>query len=77
VDVRIGLVYSPQPLEVELADDADVDALKEEVAAALADDGTVLWLTDKRGNQIAVNGARVTYITLGSGADKGRIGFGS
>lgn len=77
MDVRIGLVYSPQPLEVELADDADVDALKEEVAAALADDGTVLWLTDKRGNQIAVNGARVTYITLGSGADKGRIGFGS
>jgi hypothetical protein len=77
VDVRIGLVYTPAPLEVELADDADVEALKAEVAGALADEGTVLWLTDKRGNQIAVNGAKVTYITIGSGADKGRIGFGS
>jgi hypothetical protein len=77
VDVRIGLVYSPQPLEVELADDSDVDALKTEIAKVLADDDHVLWLADKKGNQVAVVGSKVTYVALGSGADKGRIGFGS
>jgi hypothetical protein len=77
VDVRIGLIYSPQPLEVELPDATDVDALKAEVAKVLADEDHVLWLTDKRGNQVAVVGSKVSYVALGSGSDKGRIGFGS
>jgi hypothetical protein len=77
VDVRIGLVYSPQPLEVELPDDADVEALKAELAKVLADDDHVAWLTDKKGNQVAVVGGKVTFVALGSGGDKGKIGFGS
>jgi hypothetical protein len=77
LDVRIGLVYSPQPLEVELPDDADLEALKTEVAKVLADDDHVLWLSDRKGNQVAVVGSKVTFVALGSGADKSRIGFGS
>ena len=77
MDVRIGLVYSPQPLEVELADDADVGALRAEIAKVLADDDHVLWISDKKGNEVAVVGSKVTYVVLGSGGDKGRIGFGS
>jgi hypothetical protein len=77
VDVRIGLVHTPQPLELELADDADVEALKAELAAALADEGHVAWLTDKKGNQVAVVGGKITFVALGSGSDKGKIGFGS
>ena len=75
MDVRIGLVDSARDLEVELADDTDVDALRAEVAKALTDDGHVLWLTDKKGGQVAVAGAKVTFVSLG-GSDKARIGFG-
>lgn len=76
MDVRIGLVYAPQPLELELPDDTDLDALRAELGRALAADEKVLWLTDKKGNQVAVVAERVTFVSLGAGADKGRIGFG-
>ncbi len=76
MDVRIGLVYSARELEVELPDDTDVEALKADVAQVLADDDHVLWLTDKKGNQVAVAGGKVTYVAVGAGGDRGRIGFG-
>lgn len=76
MDVRIGLTQSVRELELELPDDTDVDALKADVAQVLADDDAVLWLTDKKGTQVAVAGGKVTYISLGTAESKGRIGFG-
>ena len=76
MDVRIGLVYSARELELELPDETDVDALKAQVADALGDDDGVLWLTDKKGSQIGIVAGKVTFVSLGSAADKGRIGFG-
>ena len=77
MDVRIGLVYTQQPLEIELPDDADVDALKAQLAGALDDGDKLVWLTDKKGSQVAVVAERVTYVTIGTGGDRGRIGFGA
>ena len=76
MDVRIGLVYSARELELELPDDTDVDALKAQVADVLGDDDGVLWLTDKKGNQIGLVAGKVTFVHIGSASDKGRIGFG-
>jgi Protein of unknown function (DUF3107) len=76
VDVRIGLVYSARELEPELPDDTDVDALKAQVADVLGDDDGVLWLTDKKGNQVGLVAGKVTFVHIGSAGDKGRIGFG-
>ncbi len=77
MDVRIGLVYSARELEVELPDDTDLDALKADVAQVLADDDHVLWLTDRKGTQVAVAGGKVTYVSVGGIDAKGRIGFGT
>lgn len=76
MDVRIGLVDSVRDLEVELPDDTDVDALKAQVSDLLTRVDGTLWLTDRKGNQFAVSGPKVTYVVLGSGTEKGRIGFG-
>jgi hypothetical protein len=76
VDVRIGLVYSPRELEVELPDDTDVAALRTEVDRALATGEGVLWLTDRKGASFGVSGSKLTYVQIGAAADKGRIGFG-
>jgi len=76
VDVRIGLAQSVRELELELPDDTDVEALKADVAQVLADDDAVLWLTDKKGTQVAIAGGKVTFISLGRADTKGRIGFG-
>jgi hypothetical protein len=76
MDVRIGLNQSPRELEIELADDTDMNALKADVAQVLADEDHVLWLTDRKGSQYAVAGGKVSYVTIGAAGDKGRIGFG-
>lgn len=76
MDVRIGLIQTARELEIELADDTDINTLKADVAQVLSDDDHVLWLTDRKGNQHAVAGGKVAYVTIGVAGDKGRIGFG-
>jgi hypothetical protein len=75
VDVRIGLTQTPKELEVQLADDADANALRAEVDAALAS-GSTLWLTDRKGRQVGVPSAKLAYVEIGSPEDGRRIGFG-
>ena len=76
MDVRIGLVYTARELEVELPDDTDPAALRAQVEEALSDDDNVLWLVDRKGASFGIAAGKVTFIQLGSGTDKGRIGFG-
>ena len=77
MDVRIGVTYSPKEIDLEMADDIDRSNLKAEIEQALADDDRVLWLTDRRGRQVAIPSNKVAYIEIGSPEDSHRIGFGS
>jgi len=36
----------------------------------------VLWITDKRGKDVAIPAAKIAYIELGSADGDRRIGFG-
>jgi hypothetical protein len=76
VDIRIGVTQAPREINVELGDDTDREKLKSEVAAALADDDGVLWLTDRRGRDIGVPSAKIAYIEIGASNDDRKIGFG-
>ena len=77
MDVRIGVTHSMREIEIELDDGADRDALKAQIADALAGDDSVLWLTDKRGRDVAVPAAKVSYVEIGHPAEQRSIGFGS
>ena len=77
MDVRIGVTQSPRELSIELADDADRDAVHAQIEAALSGAIDVLWLDDKKGRSTGVPAAKIAYVEIG-GADAGRrIGFGS
>lgn len=76
MDVRIGLVYTARELEVELPDDTDAEALRKQVADALADTDQTIWLVDRRGASFGIPASKITFIQIGTGTDKGRIGFG-
>ncbi len=76
MDVRIGVSYSPKEVAVELPDDTDRDELKQQIAEALGDDDNVLWLTDKRGRDVAVPSGKITYVEIGSSVASKTIGFG-
>ncbi len=75
MDVRIGLTQTPKELEVQLDDDADASALRQQVDQALAD-GATLWLTDRRGRQVGVPAEKLAYVEIGSPDDARRMGFG-
>ena len=75
MDLRIGIADNPQPIAVTLADDADRDALKAAVEAALRGDALVLWLTDDKGREVAVASSRITHVEIGPPGSN-PIGFG-
>ncbi|MFL6204834.1 MAG: DUF3107 domain-containing protein [Acidimicrobiales bacterium] len=76
MDVRIGLIQNVKEIELQLDDDADPAALREQVDVALKDGGT-LWLTDRKGRQVGVSAEKLAYVEIGSPDDARRIGFGS
>jgi len=77
MDVRIGVTYSPKELDLDLGDDVDRAELVKDVEAALGNESGVLWLTDKRGRQVAIPAGKVAYVEIGSPEDERRIGFGA
>ena len=73
--VRIGVTYTPREIEVELQDDANGDEVVKQIEEALADEGRILWLTDRRGRRVGVPSAKVAYVEIGGHEDR-RVGFG-
>jgi hypothetical protein len=76
VDVRIGVTYSAKELDLEVPDGTSPEDLRKQVESALADDDSVLWLTDRRGRQVGVPASKVAYVEIGSPHEERRIGFG-
>lgn len=58
-----------------MADDTDREEIKKLVESALDESIKVLWLTDKRGREVAVPASRITYVELGSSEENRRMGF--
>ena len=75
MDVRIGVTYSAREIEVELDDDTDRAALRAQVDEALADDGRILWLTDRKGREVGVPSERIAYVEIGTSAQSRSFGF--
>ncbi len=75
MDVRIGVTYSPREIDLQLGDDVDRDDLRKRVDEVLSDETQVLWLTDRKGNDVAVPSSKITFIEIGSAAESRSFGF--
>lgn len=77
MDIRIGITQAPREIAIEVEDDAKTrDTLKANVEKALTGEIATLWITDKKGRDIAVPAAKIAYVEIGTGEDGKRIGFG-
>jgi len=77
VDIRIGITQAPREIAIEVEDDAKArEALKKSVDAALKGETTTLWITDKKGKDIAIPSEKIAYVEIGSTDAERRIGFG-
>ena len=77
MDIHIGVTQAPREIEVELSDDTDPDKLVKQVEQALATEGGMLWLTDRKGRRVGVPAAKVAYVEIGSSSEDRRVGFGA
>ena len=75
MDLRIGVTQAPRELVLELADDIDRDHLRAEIESTLAEEDRILWLSDKKGREVAVPVRKIAYVEMGAPASP-RIGFG-
>ncbi len=77
MDIRIGITQAPREIAIEVEDDAKArETLKKSVDAALKGESTTLWITDKKGKDIAIPSAKIAYVEIGSTDAERRIGFG-
>ncbi len=77
MDVRIGVIYTGKELEVEMADDADREALAAAIDAAVSGQVPTLWLTDRKGKTIGVPSDKIAYVELGRDKSDRKVGFGA
>lgn len=77
MDIRIGVTQASREIAVEVDDDAKVrQALKASVESAMKGEIDTLWITDKKGRDIAVPATKIAYVEIGSADADRRIGFG-
>ena len=75
MEIRIGVTYSPKEIELEMADDDAGDALVEQISSSVGEEGSMLWLTDKKGRRVGVPTAKLAYVEIGAPRNERRVGF--
>jgi hypothetical protein len=74
MDVKIGVVYTPKELLLEL--DGGADEVRAMIDAALADKAPLVWLTDSKGRRVGVPTDKIAYVEICSDDSAHKIGFG-
>jgi hypothetical protein len=74
MDVKIGVVYTPKELLLELPGGAD--DVRATIDAALAAKQPLIWLTDSKGRRVGVPTDKIAYVEIGSDDAAPKIGFG-
>ncbi len=74
MQVRIGVVYSPREIEVELGDD-DGEAVANDITKTLSEGAGILWLTDRRGRRYGIPTDKLSYVEIGAASAEHRVGF--
>lgn len=72
MEIKIGVRHIAREIVVEITESKDV--ITEKVAKAI-EDGSLLQITDDKGNTTLISGAQIGYVELGSDA-KRHVGFG-
>ena len=75
MEIRIGVTYSPKELEIEMDDDSAGDALIEQISASVGEEGSMLWLTDKKGRRVGIPTSKLSYVEIGAPRSDRRVGF--
>lgn len=73
MEVAIGVQFAPRELRVDTEEDPD--AIRAKVEEAFEKGHKLLWLTDKKGKQIAIPVDKLAFVEVESSASEKRVGF--
>ena len=74
MEVRIGVVFTPKELTVEVEGGPD-DVVKL-IEKALKDGTPFVWFDDAKGNKVGVPADKLGYVEVESDEGTKRVGFG-
>jgi hypothetical protein len=75
MEVRIGVVYTPREIVLEMGDDAE--NVSEVIESAVKEKTALLWLTDSKGKRLGIPLDKLAYVEIaGPDADR-KVGFGA
>src|SRR3954453_20766707 len=75
MEVRIGVVYTPREIVLEMGDDAE--NVSEVIESAVKEKTALLWLTEGKGKRLGIPLDKLAYgATAGPDADR-KVGFGA
>jgi hypothetical protein len=74
MDVKIGVVYTPKELLLEL--DGSAEDVRSSIDSALANKEPIVWFSDSKGRRIGVPSDKIAYVEIGSDDSAHKIGFG-
>ena len=74
MEVKIGVVYSPRELTIEV--EGSSEELMDKVQSALKDSNSMLWLVDRKGRRMGVPVDKIAYVEIGEEDAMKRVGFG-
>ncbi|HEX4490135.1 MAG TPA: DUF3107 domain-containing protein [Acidimicrobiia bacterium] len=74
MDVKIGVVYTPKELILELPGAAE--DVRATIDGAVSAKQPIVWLTDSKGRRVGVPTDKIAYVEIGSDDSTPKIGFG-
>jgi hypothetical protein len=75
VEIRIGITQSPKEIEIDLGDDTEGDELIAQITASVGTEGTMLWLTDRKGRRVGIPTHKLAYVEIGAPRSGRSVGF--
>jgi hypothetical protein len=75
LNIRIGMIYTPKELEIELADDQDGPKIIDQVTESVGQEASMLWLTDRKGRRVGVATSKIAWVEVGPEVEGRRVGF--
>ncbi len=73
MEVRIGVIYSPKELTLEI--DGAPEHVVAQIDKAQADSLAMLWLHDEKGRRVGVPVDKIAYVEIATDDGARRVGF--
>jgi len=74
MEVRIGVVYTPREIVLEMGD--DTETVSSTIEKALNEKSSLLWLTDAKGRKVGIPTDKLAFVEIAGDAGERKVGFG-